>query len=142
MCIEITITSSSTEYYNCFAWAASKDDEWWDPNPMREGFWPPDIIRQETLQSYIAAYQTIDYEVCDGEDFEEGFEKIAIYVNDLGKPAHAARQLPGGEWTSKIGRWEDVKHEFAEQFIFEIRGRTIDYGNIAVVMKKRKNNLP
>jgi hypothetical protein len=142
MCVEITITSSSTVDYNCFAWAASKDDEWWDPNPMKEGYWPPDVLRQETLQSYIAAYQTIDYEICDGEDFEEGFEKIAIYVNDIGKPAHAARQLPGGEWTSKIGVWEDVKHEFSEKFIFEIRGKTIDYGKIAAVMRKKIKNLP
>jgi hypothetical protein len=138
MHLNISVTSPSTMKYNCFAWAAgeSKNGEWWGPDLMYEGYWPSTVRREETLQAYIAAYETVDYEVCDSEYFEKGFEKIAIYVNNLGRPAHAARQLSNGEWTSKIGGWEDVKHEFSAYFIFELHGRSIDYGEIAVFMKR------
>jgi hypothetical protein len=27
-----------------------------------------------------------------------------------GAPKHAARQLPNGNWTSKMGRFEDIQH--------------------------------
>jgi hypothetical protein len=28
-----------------------------------------------------------------------------------GEPTHAARQLPNGKWTSKLGRWQDIEYE-------------------------------
>jgi hypothetical protein len=37
-------------------------------------------------------------------------EKVALYATDEG-PAHAARQLSNGRWTSKLGRDEDIEHE-------------------------------
>ena len=30
---------------------------------------------------------------------EPGFEKIALYADNSGKPTHAARQLDNGRWT-------------------------------------------
>jgi len=38
-----------------------------------------------------------------------GFEKIALYSN-ANESTHAARQLPDGQWTSKLGDFEDIKH--------------------------------
>ena len=34
-----------------------------------------------------------------------------FYVKEDGQVTHAARQLNSGEWTSKLGRLEDVRHK-------------------------------
>ncbi len=66
---------------------------------------------------------------CEQSEFEQGFEKIAIYVNNMGKPTHAARQLPSGYWTSKLGRWIDIEHTLA--------GLTeSEYGSVAQVLRR------
>jgi hypothetical protein len=140
MCVEIEITSPETINYNCFAWAAGELNRWWNPDRMGSDYWPSSVTRQESLQAYLEAYQTIGYEICDRYVFEPGFEKIAIYVDDNGKPIHAARQLPNGQWTSKIGMWEDVEHEFSESLVMEIREKIVDYGTIATVMKRPLSN--
>ncbi len=74
--------------------------------------------------------------------FEEGFQKIAIHVDNYNKPTHAARQLQTGEWTSKLGDnyvdtrgLHDVEHEYDA-----LSGNTIsEYGNIAIIMKKNQS---
>jgi len=37
-------------------------------------------------------------------------EKVALYGSFLFY-THAARQLPDGRWTSKLGRLEDIEHD-------------------------------
>ncbi|MEK0192863.1 DUF7689 domain-containing protein [Microcoleus anatoxicus] len=56
--------------------------------------------------------------------------KIAIYVLD-GKPQHASRQLPNGKWTSKLGQYEDIEHNYLEGLEGSI------YGEVSCVMKRR-----
>jgi hypothetical protein len=51
-----------------------------------------------------------DYVPCDHGELEAGFEKIAIYVGADSEVKHAARQLPSGLWTSKLGDFEDIEH--------------------------------
>lgn len=41
---------------------------------------------------------------------EVGFEKVAIYADDNDVPTHAARSLPHGVWSSKMGDGEDIEH--------------------------------
>jgi len=41
-------------------------------------------------------------------------EKVAIYVNNDGTPSHAARQLPSGDWVSKLGPNVDIEHTSPE----------------------------
>jgi hypothetical protein len=43
-------------------------------------------------------------------EYEEGFEKIALYVNQAGFVTHAARQIDSKTWTSKLGNLADVEH--------------------------------
>ena len=138
--MNIRKTSEKTINYNCFAWAAgaSRQGEWWEPTP--DGYWPHTVPREQTLTAYIAAYETIGYEITQTSYFEEGFEKIAIYVNEIGQPKHASRQLPNGKWTSKLGIHEDVEHEFSDRFIGTFRNEEIDYGQSAVIMKRVSNN--
>jgi hypothetical protein len=66
--------------------------------------------------------------VCDDERLEAGYEKVALFAL-LGKPKHAARQLPGGRWTSKLGEWEDIEHA-----LHDLTGMV--YGSVALVMKR------
>mgnify|MGYP003973572599 FL=1 len=89
---EYKITSLETEDYNCIAWAAGDTEAWWWPDSMGTEYWPNNIERSETLASFVKAFETLSYSVCDSAEYENGFEKIAIYTDANGKPTHAARQ--------------------------------------------------
>jgi len=106
------ITSKHTGEYNCLAWAVDNEvDRWWSPLPGDDYYWPEGAPREVTLQAFIIAFQTCGYELCSSAELELCFDKIAIYVTGDGKPQHVARQLDDGMWTSKLGRYEDIKHE-------------------------------
>lgn len=99
-------TSDQTDDYNCIAWAAGDNGRWWWPGRH----WPADVPRAVTKLAFIKAFAELGYEVCETPDLEEGFEKVCLYCK-LGRPEHAARQLPDGKWTSKLGRGIDISHE-------------------------------
>ncbi|MEL7353907.1 MAG: hypothetical protein AAFN38_20965 [Cyanobacteria bacterium J06560_5] len=127
-----TITSPDTIDYNCVAWAAEANEEWWWPDAMEQEYWPAGIPREETLPAFIAAFKTLGYEVCDGTSIETGFQKIAIYADAQQIPRHVARQLANGKWTSKIGQYEDIQHKTLEA----LTGEAPAYGTVAQIMKK------
>src|SRR5262245_58879428 len=112
------VTSPPKNSYNCIAWAAtgSAESEWWWPSlpgypPVT--YWPPEAPSEETLAAFIKAFETRGYTVCKDGKLEKGFEKVALYAKktkDGSVPTHAARQLPDGKWTSKLGKYEDVEH--------------------------------
>ena len=109
-----TITSPSSNLYNCVAWASSNDTRWWWPDPANTGYWPPSVPREETIDAFIQAYATLGYAQCIDETLTIGVEKIAIYGVRVGLdiyPTHAARQLADGRWTSKLGACEDITHD-------------------------------
>ncbi|HKQ45617.1 MAG TPA: hypothetical protein VJS47_09505 [Rhizomicrobium sp.] len=102
-------TSIKTDNYNCIAWAAGKDTEWWEPDPYGVLAWPAGAPREYTLAAYLAAFKTVGFKKCANPDAEDGFEKIAIFLKG-GVPQHAARLLPSGKWTSKMGPDDDISH--------------------------------
>ena len=111
---EYEVTSNADFAYNCIAYATDKTNmAWWPMEEEVEGVhWPKGVPIEETLEAFIAAYQTEGYELCDDPNLETGYEKVAIYADAGGKPAHAAKQLtPSGTWTSKLGDWEDIEHK-------------------------------
>jgi len=61
---------------------------------------------------------------------EDGWEKIAIFADEQGEPLHAARQLPSGRWTSKLGADVDIEHDLAA-----LEGDL--YGKVACFLKRR-----
>ena len=127
-----TITSPATRKYNCIAWAAGDATQWWWPvaaaAPQRT-HWPEGVARQETVEAFRLAFVTLGYEICAGEQVEQGFEKVAIFADAVGAPTHAARQLPNGRWTSKLGKREDIEHA-----LHDLAGEI--YGSVALVMKR------
>ena len=102
-------TSPATEDYNCIAWAAGRQDDWWWPDPGFVSFWPDKAPRAETLDAFYATFAMLGYEQCVDARPERGFEKVAFYAL-AGKPKHAARQLPDGRWTSKLDEGLDISH--------------------------------
>jgi hypothetical protein len=102
-------TSPATFTYNCIAWAAGVTDDWWWPDPMGVSSWPASARREETVSAFEEAFQTMGYVSATNDTLELGFEKVALYAL-AGTPKHAARQLPNGRWTSKLGELEDVEH--------------------------------
>ncbi|MDJ0577299.1 MAG: hypothetical protein QNJ65_19335 [Xenococcaceae cyanobacterium MO_234.B1] len=127
------VTSQDTIDYNCVAWAADEDDEWWWPDAQEQYYWPIDVPREETLDGFIKAFQTIGYAVDNNlnSDLEAGFQKIAIYTTKSdGKPTHVARQLKNGNWTSKLGQYEDIEHKKLEGLSGE------KYGEVTCIMKR------
>lgn len=130
---DYTITSPATVDYNCIAWAANDTENWWWPDPMYTAYWPPEVPRTLTVESFIKAYNILGYTVCDSDEYETEFEKIAIYVDSGGKPTHAARQKGVENWTSELGKSEDIEHKTLDG----LKGFT--YGTtIAVVLKRPK----
>ncbi|EKD24113.1 MAG: hypothetical protein ACD_81C00106G0005 [uncultured bacterium] len=123
------VTSPRDQNYNCIAWAAGINQQWWEPDFMGQYFWPAEVPRIYTLDAYVQAYSVLGYKICDSFDYEQGFEKIVIYVNMSNEPTHAARQLQSGKWTSKLGREYDISHDF-ESLNGDI------YGMPAVCMKR------
>lgn len=122
------ITSPATPDYNCIAWAAGDTARWWWPNPLFS-YWPQGAPLEETLAAFVQAFATLGFIPCDDDTVESGFEKIAIYVNSQGKPTHAARQLPNGRWSSKLGKQVDIEHSLV--------GLTnSEYGSVARILKR------
>jgi hypothetical protein len=64
---------------------------------------------ERTLAAFIQALATVGYAPCPDGSLEPGWEKVALYATDEG-PTHAARQLPSGCWTSKLGPDDDIEH--------------------------------
>ncbi len=120
------VTSPRTIKYNCIAWAAHNTDRWWQPG----SFWPIETSREDVgIGNLIAAYQSLGYEECDDGEIEERCEKLAIYGAGL-MYTHAARQLPDGRRTSKLGQLEDITHSTTDV----IEGS--DYGYVVQYMKR------
>jgi hypothetical protein len=128
------VTSPANRRHNCVAWAAGDSENWWWPSAnLEDEFWPPSVKREATLAAFKDAFSTLGYEPCANPESEPDYERIVIYCDGLGKPTHVARQLPGGRWTSKLGRGEDIEHE--------LKGLEGDvYGRVAVLMRRRRES--
>jgi hypothetical protein len=132
------ITSKQDSRYNCIAWSVIYDDRnLWPPGGevRLDGvmyLWPDDLPKDESVDTFIKLYQKFNFEVCDSADFEEGYRKIAIYVNPKNKKVtHASRQRSNGDWTSKLGPQHDIAHSDP----YTLEGPA--YGEVAMLMKKK-----
>ena len=121
------ITSPVTVDYNCIAWAAHNSQRWWQPGV----YWPNEVSREDCgIGALVDAFVKIGFEECSDGELEEGFEKVALYGSGM-MYTHAARQLPNGQWTSKLGQLEDITHSTPEV----IAGS--DYGEVVKFMKRK-----
>lgn len=108
------ITSPSDNDYNCIAFAVGDDRNWWWPDAAGEDIWPAGVDRIETVEAFRDAFATFGYVLCDNDQLEPGYEKVALFAL-AGVPKHASRQLPSGRWASKLGSREDIEHSLHDQ---------------------------
>jgi hypothetical protein len=127
------VTSPKDTGYNCIAYAVGDLTRKWDPAelPTPGYYWPPGASRDNHPDALRSMFESLGYEVCSSGDLEIGFEKVVIYVDNHGAWSHAARQEPNGEWSSKLGDAEDVRHRTPHCF-----GGSI-YGDVAYYLKRR-----
>lgn len=123
----LRITAPPDPRFNSFAWAAGDNQRWWGPGPG--SFWPSNVQKAETADGLVRAFETLGYRVCADASAESGFEKVAIHTDETGRASHAARQLPNGKWTSKLGQLELVEYDDVDILIPL-------YGRIALFMKR------
>jgi len=112
--------SKATLQYNCIAFALNDTSRRWWPGIDGE-YWPSEeegVAQEATLEAFIAAFGTRGYARCDTCVLEEGFEKIAIYVDP-------ATQLPDGKWESKLGRGIDIQHDSLDDLAGPTYGRAV-----------------
>jgi hypothetical protein len=129
--VRYEVQSPPSGDYNCIGWAACENDRFWWPHPSpTDGYWPPGVPRIETLESFILAFQTLEYQASRHDQPESGFDKVAIYIGADGKPLHMARQLESGAWTSKLGQNVDIEHESLQG----LEGQK--YGHVVQILKR------
>ncbi len=122
-------TSPAAWEYNCIAWAAGVSDAWWWPAPGR--YWPANVPREESLTAFVAAFSTLGYTPSVSSVLEPGVEKVALYATGQ-TPTHAARQLPNGLWTSKLGPAIDIEHATPDAVAGGV------YGEIATILGRNR----
>lgn len=131
------ITSAETDDYNCIAWACGRNDLWiWPPlpgiTPDTNEYWPEDVPQDIEISSFIKLFQHFGFELCEDDELEVGYTKVALYAyTDSTICSHAARQLSDGTWTSKLGTSNDIRHSKPQS----ISGPF--YGNVYCIMKKK-----
>ena len=103
--------------------------------PDEDSFWPAGIPVENEIESFVALFASQGYEISDDSDIEPGVEKVALYA-DINGPTHAARQIPNGRWTSKLGGQVDVEHLAPET----VSGGA--YGDVVVILCRPERPTP
>lgn len=127
-------TSPRVIHYNCIAWAAGDTTRPWWPAPGH--YWPRGIApTTPTVLSFIIAFgHEAGYAPCNNSALEPGVEKVALYGYSQLEVTHAARQLPSGVWTSKLGRHVDIEH----RSLSALEGPAPAYGTVIQILARRR----
>jgi hypothetical protein len=104
------LISGRTKRYNCLTWASGRTDVWSEAPP--EGKWPTGVLADGSVEATIRYFENLGFTriSAGATGLEPGVEKVAVYGDQWGY-THAARQLPNGKWTSKIGTLQDIEHD-------------------------------
>jgi hypothetical protein len=132
------VTSKEDDFQNCIAFAAGKAKGVWTPYAGYGYYWPNELPRKTDVETFVKLYKLeAGYDPCDASDkgeYEEGVEKVAIYVDSNNEVTHAAKQNKDGTWTSKLGDWEDIRHNVLEG----VCGNDPAYGKVAKFLRRRQ----
>lgn len=110
---EYSVTHSLDKDWNCIGWSLCSVQEGW--------VWPGDNV-----QDFDFLYGQHGWQPSENCLPEDGKKKIALFCKD-DVPTHAAKQVEGDWWESKLGRGPRIIHR-----LNEIEGdiRPDDYGNV------------
>ena len=133
------ISSPVDPNYNCIAWAFRLYKDRWMQPPKgmyiqqldAVTWWPDNVTEGMEIQCLIEAFEKNGFERCENANHENGFIKVALYVNpDNNEWTHASREGRNGEyWMSKLGRSYDIHHGSP----YTIEGER--YGKVYCIMK-------
>ena len=124
------IIGPASASYNCIAWSGHDTTRWWQPGSQY--YWPlPTTEADCGVGDLVAAFASLGFVECENGQPEANFEKIAIYAIAQFEYTHAARQLPSGKWTSKLGHEELIEHDTPE----DVAGGV--YGTLFQFMKRQ-----
>lgn len=124
------LTSPEDPLYNCIAWLFGETEAWWEPFPICYWPIPYSIVKASKIDTLIAMLEHFGFEKSDGTSPGDGYERVAIYGKN-GEWTHAAKQLPTGKWTSKLGPDQDIEHDTLECLVGS------EYGDIVRILKRR-----
>jgi hypothetical protein len=121
---EFTYSSLKNGDYNCIAWIEKNEEDWIQ-------FYDEFGRLIKNPERYIHHFSQLGYAPTNNGNLETGKQKIAIYIaSSSNRFKHVARQLEDGRWTSKLGEWEDIEHNTAENLLGG------SYGDILKFMEK------
>lgn len=126
--IDYRITSEQDNLYNCVAWAAGFNNDWW--SHLEDYRWIGE--RGPAIGNLVSLFITLGYEECESDSPDTDYTKVALYAKD-GNWTHVSRQLPEGTWTSKLGELEDIEHRSLNDLSGDF------YGEVHCIMRRRRN---
>ncbi len=132
------ITSKHDDRYNCVAWIVRDMGRRWEP-AIDGGYWPravdPSMLDpDDDLDEFLWMFTEFGFEECLDGDLEEGIEKIAIYA--LGSSFHhVAYQASDGQWSSKLGFGNDIRHLVPSGLVGPLPGA---YPDVAIYMARSR----
>jgi hypothetical protein len=136
-------TSEATRQYNCIAWSAERDElRWWQPDIVEPwDYWPPELPPGDySFENFIRLFENRGYKQCADSNFEMFYKKVAIYaIYGYFEPdewgfSHVCDELHSGAWTSKLGPFEDIRHNSLQALAGYMAN---EYGEIRVILKRR-----
>jgi hypothetical protein len=128
--------SDESGRYNCIAFAVGDAERWWEPpidgilDPGQ--YWPKGAPTDCHVSSYAKAYELHGFELYNEEIKGFGFETVALYAHRDGEITHAARLNEYGSWDSKLGDWEDIRHDY----LIGLEGDRPAYGYVRFFMRR------
>jgi len=142
------LCSPRSDTYQCIAWAACRTDNKWWPVNHPQFYWPPDIPRvilpnpwlvpwpPVSVDYFVQGFATLGYAPCTTEDFEFGYQKVAIYANDYGVTHMARQRFFCAGWISKPGELEDIIHEELQDIEGSMATAAGTYGEVKQILKR------
>ena len=132
---EFEITSNADDNYSCVSWSVNDTKRYWWPYRSVSPYiyWPPGLLREETVEAFVALYEYCMFTQCESPVCEVGYDKVAIYALD-DTPTHAARcWCEDRGWSSKLGEENDILHHALDA----LEGS--EYGRVVTIMKRRRS---
>jgi hypothetical protein len=137
-----SIKSPFDTNYQCIAWAACRTDRTWWPWDHPRYYWPPGFEKFPAYSPvHVASFaemfaKKFGYRKCQSTAFEFGYQKVAIYADDLGVTHMARQHFCGWGWLSKLGQLEDIVHPELADVEGDTAPTAQQYGRVAQVMKR------
>jgi hypothetical protein len=103
------------------------------PELLSGYYWLPGVEREWSMSAIRKLFEKVGYkQESDNTSLEQGYEKVAFFLEIDGSPSHFAKQLPDGRWSSKLGSAHDIAHNTLE----DLEGEDA-YGTRGLILKRK-----